>query len=134
MATNPEPAEGSVPSARIVDWLLTGTRPFGSKPCAISATHRTTKWPRRRPKSLATVGVRCCSKRKTRTAAGAAGCYNPKWTSTTFTLLLLHWLGLPPGHPQAVSGCLRLLDGAEYFDGGISFERHPQRAETASPP
>ena len=34
--------------------------------------------------------------------AGAA--YSPKWTSTTYTLLLLHWLGLRPDHPQAAAG------------------------------
>lgn len=36
------------------------------------------------------------------------GDYSPKWTSTTYTLLLLHWLGLPPGHPQAHRGLDRL--------------------------
>jgi len=38
----------------------------------------------------------------------AGGCYSPKWTSTTYTLLHLHWLGLPPGNPRALAGCERL--------------------------
>lgn len=33
------------------------------------------------------------------------GVYSPKWTSTTYTLLHLLWLGLPPGHPVALRGC-----------------------------
>jgi hypothetical protein len=38
------------------------------------------------------------------------GIYSPKWTSTTYTLLHLLWLGLPPGHPAALRGCERLWD------------------------
>jgi hypothetical protein len=38
------------------------------------------------------------------------GVYSPKWTSTTYTLLHLLWLGLPPGHPAALRGCERLWD------------------------
>lgn len=33
------------------------------------------------------------------------GVYSPKWTSTTYTLLHLLWLGLPPGHPATLRGC-----------------------------
>lgn len=33
------------------------------------------------------------------------GVYSPKWTSTTYTLLHLLWLGLQPGHPAARRGC-----------------------------
>src|SRR5439155_6907177 len=35
------------------------------------------------------------------------GVYSPKWTSTTYTLLRLLWLGLPPGHSAALRGCER---------------------------
>jgi len=38
------------------------------------------------------------------------GLYSPKWTSTTYTLLRLLWLGLPPGHPAALRGCERLWE------------------------
>jgi hypothetical protein len=38
------------------------------------------------------------------------GVYSPKWTSTTYTLLRLLWLGLPTGHPAALRGCERLWD------------------------
>lgn len=40
----------------------------------------------------------------------AGGDYSPKWTSTTYTLLQLHWLGLPAGHPAALAGCERLWE------------------------
>jgi hypothetical protein len=36
------------------------------------------------------------------------GVYSPKWTSTTYTLLRLLWLGLPSRHPAALKGCERL--------------------------
>lgn len=38
------------------------------------------------------------------------GVYSPKWTSTTYTLLRLLWLGLPSGHPAAIRGCERLWE------------------------
>ncbi len=38
------------------------------------------------------------------------GPYSPKWTSTSYTLLRLKWLGLPSGHPAAVRGCERLWE------------------------
>lgn len=51
----------------------------------------------------------------------AGALYSPKWTSTTYTLLLLHWLGLPEGHPQALAGCRQLWDNASYYGGGLTF-------------
>jgi hypothetical protein len=53
----------------------------------------------------------------------ARGVYTPKWTSTTYTLLLLRSLGLPPGNAQALRGCRILLDRGFYGDGGINFWR-----------
>jgi hypothetical protein len=58
------------------------------------------------------------------------GLYSPKWTSTTYTLLLLAHLGLPAGHPQAVAGCRRLLDGARWIGGGLTFGRGQAVPET----
>lgn len=57
----------------------------------------------------------------------AGGLYNPKWISTTYTLLLLRWLGLPAGHPQAVRGTQLLMKGGFWKDGGINFwpRRYP---------
>ena len=44
------------------------------------------------------------------------GLYQPKWTSTTYTLLLLRRLGLDPGTESAIIGARRLLDDAEWVD------------------
>jgi hypothetical protein len=40
----------------------------------------------------------------------SGGDYTPKWTSTTYTLLHLAWLGLPPGNSAALAGCERLWE------------------------
>jgi len=59
------------------------------------------------------------------------GIYNPKWTSTTYTLLLLRGLGLAPGDRQALKGCALLLDRGAAADGGINFwPRRIQQSET----
>ena len=48
------------------------------------------------------------------------GLYSPKWTSTTYTLLLLRTCGLIPGHPAAMRGVELLWEGARYLDGGLT--------------
>jgi hypothetical protein len=61
----------------------------------------------------------------------AGGVYNPKWTSTTYTMLLLRSLGLAPRHPQARRACQVLLDTGFWRDGGINFyPRWQKRSET----
>jgi hypothetical protein len=49
------------------------------------------------------------------------GLYSPKWTSTTYTMLLLRDFGLPAGNRQARKACKLLLDGGLQRDGGINF-------------
>ena len=56
--------------------------------------------------------------------------YSPKWTSTTYTLLLLHWLGLPSGHPQALAGCRQVWDGARFHAGGLNPAKSVRQPET----
>lgn len=51
------------------------------------------------------------------------GLYGPKWISTTYTLLTLRRLGLPPDNPKAQQGCELLLDGGFQPDGGIHYAR-----------
>lgn len=48
------------------------------------------------------------------------GLYSPKWTSTTYTLLLLRRFGLDPAHHQARLGVERIWDGARFVDGGLT--------------
>ena len=60
----------------------------------------------------------------------AGALYSPKWTSTTYTLLLLHWLGLPPGNAQALAGCRVLWDSATWWDGGLTLAKSIREPET----
>jgi len=50
-----------------------------------------------------------------------SGLYSPKWTSTTYTLLMLRDFGLPPTSQQARKGCRLLLDRGLQPDGGINY-------------
>lgn len=49
------------------------------------------------------------------------GLYSPKWTSTTYTLLLLRDFGLPPGDARIHKGCTLLLDHGLQPDGGFNY-------------
>jgi hypothetical protein len=51
-------------------------------------------------------------KRQDRKGTWGGGIYSPKWKSTTYTLLLLRDMGLPPGNAAAVRGCRLILDRA----------------------
>ncbi len=51
----------------------------------------------------------------------AGALYSPKWTSTHYTLMLLHWLGLPRGNERALAGCRVLWDAAARDAGGLTF-------------
>jgi hypothetical protein len=51
----------------------------------------------------------------------AGAMYSPKWTSTTYTMLLLRQLGLPAENERARAACRVLLDRGLFGDGGISF-------------
>jgi hypothetical protein len=64
----------------------------------------------------------------------AGGLYGPKWTSTTYTLLLLWRCGLPEDHPGAKRGVRLIWDGARYFDGALTPARsidYPEACATA---
>src|SRR5919197_179537 len=51
----------------------------------------------------------------------AGGLYTPKWTSTTYTLLLLRDFGLAAHNRQARRACQLLLDRGFQRDGGINY-------------
>jgi hypothetical protein len=63
--------------------------------------------------------------KRRRTRAGGmssdGGLYSPKWTSTTYTMLLLRDFGLPANNRQARRACTLLLDGGFERDGGINY-------------
>ncbi|MGF1666505.1 MAG: prenyltransferase/squalene oxidase repeat-containing protein [Acidimicrobiia bacterium] len=54
----------------------------------------------------------------------AGALYSPKWTSTTYTLLELHDLGLRPGCRAAARGVEKLIEGAKVYDhGGLTLAK-----------
>ena len=59
----------------------------------------------------------------------AGGLYTPKWTSTTYTLLLLRRMGMPSSAKGAVAGCRRLFDDAAWYEGGVSYWASHRYAE-----
>ena len=60
----------------------------------------------------------------------AQALYSPKWTSTTYTLLLLNWLGLPSRHPAALAGCRQLWENAHFYEGGLNLAKSIREPET----
>lgn len=60
----------------------------------------------------------------------AGALYSPKWTSTTYTLLLLQRLGLPAGDAQALRGCRAVWEGARELGGGLTLAASSRQAET----
>ena len=60
----------------------------------------------------------------------AGALYSPKWTSTTYTLLLLLRLGLRPGDERARAGCHQLWASARWYDGGLTFAKSIREPET----
>ncbi|NNF55104.1 MAG: hypothetical protein HKN03_11765 [Acidimicrobiales bacterium] len=60
----------------------------------------------------------------------AGALYSPKWTSTTYTLLLLHRLGLEGGNEQARRGTELLWNAARFYDGGINLAKTIRQPET----
>jgi hypothetical protein len=51
----------------------------------------------------------------------AGGLYSPKWTSATYTMLLLRDFGLAPPNRQARKACKLLLDEGLQPDGGLNY-------------
>jgi hypothetical protein len=51
----------------------------------------------------------------------AGGLYTPKWTSTTYTMLLLRDMGLPHTNQQAAIACALMLERGFCHDEGIGF-------------
>ena len=59
----------------------------------------------------------------------AGGLYGPKWTSTTYTLLVLLRCGLPPRTPAALRGVELLWEGARFYEGGLTAARSVKAPE-----
>jgi hypothetical protein len=65
--------------------------------------------------------------------SGDGGLYSPKWTSTTYTMLLLRDFGSPEDNARARIACKLLLDRGLQPDGGINYgdwAKWTKRSET----
>jgi hypothetical protein len=115
----------------VIDWLLAGDAAirFQTLRDLTGASQRAWKSEQR---SVATTGwgARLLALQDANGRWGG-GIYTPKWTSTTYTLLLLRDLGLEPGNAQALRACRLLLDEGFWSDGGINFyPLQAKRSET----
>src|SRR5688572_14692494 len=61
--------------------------------------------------------------------SGDDGLYTPKWTSTTYTMLLLRDFGLPSRDRRAKRACKLLLDSGLRADGGVGYGDHERAAD-----
>lgn len=118
------------PEGRILGWLLAGDPAISWQAMA----HLTDAPPAEVAKARSRIategwGARLLALQDSNGLWGNA-LYSPKWTSTTYTLLQLHWLGLPAGNEQAVAGCSRLWGGAKFYGGGLNLAKTIREPET----
>jgi len=124
---------------QVTDWLLDGDPAirWQSLRDLVGAPARTVERERQKI-SRHGWGARLLAKQdKKGTWAGGqtsdAGLYSPKWTSTTYTMLLLRDFGLPVTNRRARKACAILLDEGFQPDGGINYgiwAKWTRRSET----
>jgi len=124
---------------KVLNWLLKGDPDirWQVQRHLMGASERTVSRERRQV-ARSGWGARLLAKQKPNGlwAAGLSedgGLYHPKWTSTTYTMLLLRDFGLPPSNRQARNACTHLLEQGLQRDGGINYgmwARWLRRGET----
>jgi len=120
-----------MPQDRVLDWLLEGDPAIRWQAIRdlAGAAPRTVQREQRRVAETGW-GARLLALQD-QDGRWARGIYTPKWTSTTYTLVLLRSFGLARGNPQALRACRLLLDQGFCDDGGINFwKRSHSRSET----
>lgn len=105
----------------VIDWLLAGDAAvrWQTQRDLLDATPE--QWEATRAETAETGWGRRLLDQQDRSGTWGGGLYQPKWTSTTYTLLLLRRLGVPAGNPAALAGCRHLFDDADWVDGGVSY-------------
>jgi hypothetical protein len=124
---------------QVIQWLLDGDPAirWQSLRDLVGAPERTVERERQKI-SRQGWGARLLAKqdRQGKWASGQtsdSGLYSPKWTSTTYTMLLLRDFGLPAANRQARKACTILLDEGLQPDGGINYgiwAKWTRRSET----
>jgi hypothetical protein len=115
------------PTAEAIDWLLDGDPAIRWQTLRdlVGAAERTVQRERKKV-ALDGWGARLLALQAPQGtwAAGLSsdsGLYSPKWTSTTYTMLLLRDFGLAANNRQAQRACTLLLDQGLRQDGGINY-------------
>jgi hypothetical protein len=107
-SARPEDGGMEAPGTDLVPWLLQGDPAVRWRVLRDLDGAAEQQWARER-RRVATEGWGAALLAEQDDAGGwGGGVYSPKWTSTTYTLLHLMWLGLVPGHPAALRGCEQL--------------------------
>jgi hypothetical protein len=113
--------------SNVIQWLLEGDPAIRWQALRdLSRTAKSTVKRERRKVAASGWGARLLAQQDAQgTWAGGkssdGGLYSPKWTSTTYTMLLLRDLGLAPGNRQARKACALLLDQGLQPDGGVNY-------------
>lgn len=117
------------PTRQVIDWLLDGDPAIRWQVLRDLEEASPATWQRER-KAVAKSGwgARLLKERDPKGTWGN-GIYSPKWTSTTYTLLLLRRMGLEPGYPAALEGCSLLMSRGHSPDGGIDLSVGFNRSE-----
>jgi hypothetical protein len=133
-------ARGSVkPADKAIEWLLDGDPAIRWQALRdlLGTAERTVERERGRVSRYGW-GARLLAKQDPEgTWAGGqssdSGLYSPKWTSTTYTMLMLRDFGLLPSTRRPRKACKLLLDGGLQRDGGINYgiwAKWTRRSET----
>ncbi|HEU5474916.1 MAG TPA: hypothetical protein VFV67_30100 [Actinophytocola sp.] len=123
-------ASGLTVDVEIVEWLLAGDPAIRWQTLRDLQGAPTAEW-RREQRRVATEGwgARLLAHRDS-TGRWTPRLHGQKWISTTYTLLLLRQLGLPPDDPRARESCRLFLDEGLWRDGGINVTVTQRRSET----
>ncbi len=111
------------PDARIIQWLMDGDAAIRWQVMDNVLGESSDEVARARSQVATTGWGADLLDRQDAEGTWAGGLYSPKWTSTTYTLLLLWRFGLAPDNEAARRGVELLWEGARYFDGGLTPSR-----------
>src|SRR5258707_12692257 len=121
------PPKPALRAAKVIEWLLDGDPAIRWQALRdlAGASERTVERERRKVARHGW-GARLLARQDPEgTWAGGlssdGGLYSPKWTSTTYTMLMLRDFGLACGSRQARRACKLLLDRGLQPDGGINY-------------
>lgn len=106
---------------QVLEWLAAGDSAIRWQTERDLLDEPPERWEVTRSETAATGWGRDLLDRQDDSGTWGGGLYQPKWTSTTYTLLLLRRIGLPTANEAALAGCRRLLGDADWVDGGVSY-------------